>query len=366
MISILIPNLRGGGAEKIVVNLANSWVSMGYKVELVLMERRGHLLGALNDDIKIYSLDCKRFRGVPYALAQYLRRNQPEVILAHMWPLTSLAVLSWFIAGQAGKLFLCEHVGLSCHVKRDLRLPIFFVQTILRLGHSRATGVIAVSEGVANDLAVLAGLPKQRVHTIYNPVVDNVYPKALHHVDLLTKRKLWNGSFRTHLVTVGTLKEQKNHRLLLKAFVEVAHDLDAALVILGEGHLRSILEQDIVNLGLVGRVIMPGFFEDPSPWYKAADLFVLSSDFEGLPTVLIEALAYGTPIVSTNCPHGPAEILEHGYYGLLVPLGDSDALADAMRAACNCSWKPASLQERALDFSITRQARAYLQLFQLL
>jgi glycosyltransferase involved in cell wall biosynthesis len=362
-IFIILPNLQGGGAERVAVNLANTWASWSHQVEFLLMERRGEFLDAVDPSIAINSLDCRRVREVPLRLARYLRKRQPEVTLVHMWPLTSAAVLAWQLAGRPGKLFLCEHTSLTDHVRRDLSTPLPMVQAVMRISHCRATGVVAVSSGAAQDLASLAGLLEQQVKVIHNPVVAAELPAVSLRPDTQLRNQLWGGSFRTHLISVGSLKASKNYRLLLQAFAQVAPDLDAALVILGEGGLRSTLEHDVQDLGLQGRVLLPGFHADPAPWYQAADLFVLSSDFEGFANVVAEALAYGTPVVSTDCPYGPSEILEHGRYGELVPVGDADALATGMRRVVSRSWDRKALQRRALDFSIPRQAKAYLEWF---
>lgn len=359
----ILPSLQGGGAERVAINLANSWASSGHQVEFVLMERRGEFLDVVDPSIAIHSLDCTRFRQVPMQLTRYLRECQADVTLVHMWPLTSAAVLAWRLAGKPGKLFLCEHTSLSDHVRRDLSTPLPIVQAVLGLSHSRATGVVTVSSGAAQDLAMLAGLSERQVECIYNPVVAAELPAVSLKPDAMVRNQLWGGCFLTHLISVGSLKASKNYRLLLQAFAQLAPELDAALVILGEGGLRATLEQDVQDLGLQGRVVLPGFHADPTPWYQAADLFVLSSDFEGFANVVAEALACGTPVVSTDCPHGPAEILQHGSYGELVPVGDVDALAAGIRRAVSRPWDRQELQRRALDFSIPRQAQAYLDLF---
>ena len=362
-IAVLLPSLQGGGAERAAVNLANYWVSNGYAVEFVLMERRGEFLNTVDPAIPIFSLDCKRFRQLPGALTSYFRHRRLDVTLAFMWPLTSITVMSWLLAGRPGRLFISEQVGLTDHVQRDLRTPLLLVSAILKFTHRRANGVMTCSRGAADDLAHLAGMRPEMVNVIHNPVVEDDHPRIGFLPDPSRREKLWQGQFRTHLVTVGTLKAQKNHRLLLQAFAKVAIELNAALVILGEGVLRPTLEQDVQDLGLQGRVVMPGFHPDPTPWYQAADLFVLSSDFEGFANVVAEALACGTPVVSTDCPHGPAEILEQGRYGELVPVGDADALATGIRRAVRRPWDRQALQRRSLDFSIPRQAQAYLDLF---
>ena len=362
-ISVFLPSLQGGGAERAALNLANWWASNGYDVEFVLMEQRGEFLNAVSPTISIVSLDCKRFRQLPVALAAYFKHQRPDVALVFMWPLTAIAVLAWMIAGRPSRLFLSEQVGLTDHVRRDLNTPLGMVRAILRFTHRKANGVMACSRGAADDLANLAALRPETVYVIHNPVVEAVPPRIDFLYNASRREKLWQGQFHTYLVTVGTLKAQKNHRLLLQAFAQVAPELDAALVILGEGGLRAMLEQDVQDLGLQARVVMPGFHADPTPWYQSSDLFVLSSDFEGFANVVAEALACGTPVVSTDCPHGPAEILEHGRYGELVPVGDADALAAGIRRGLRRPWDREALQRRALDFSIPRQAQAYLDLF---
>lgn len=362
-IAIVLPNLQGGGAEKVAVNLANTWVSWGLAVEFVLMKRKGEFLELVDSRVTIHDLTCQRVRQVPIALRHYLRSRKPTITIVNMWPLTSIATLSWWLAGSPGKFFVCEHVGLSWHVKRDLNIPSVFVRWILYISHSHVTGVVTVSAGAARDLAQMARIPREKISVIYNPVaivnsnVGNVSRK------LSQRSYLWGGRFRTNMLTVGNLKEVKNHRLLLRAFSSVASDLDAGLVILGEGSLRPILEQDIHDLDLSGKVLMPGFEMDPSRWYASADLFLLSSDFEGFGNVIVEALAHGLPVVSTDCPHGPAEILERGRYGELAPVGNAEEFALAIRRSLSRDWNRETLRERALDFSIPKQAQAYLDLF---
>jgi glycosyltransferase involved in cell wall biosynthesis len=363
MISILLPDLNGGGAERVAVNLANIWSSWGYQIEFVLMKRRGVFLSAVAPSISIHNLDCTMIRQVPYALSRYLRTRRPSVLLANMWPLTSAAVLSWWLSGRPGKIFLCDHILLSEHVRRDLHVWLWGVKILLRLTYPSAKGVITVSKGVARDLVELTGLPESAVRVIYNPVVSTDISALSRHKDSSDRVRLWGGRFRKHILSVGSLKAQKNHRMLLRAFSKVALELDASLIILGEGDLRPTLAQDVINLGLVGRVVMPGFHLDPTAWYKAADLFVLSSDFEGFANVLAEALAWGTPVLSTDCPYGPSEILECGRYGVLVPADDADAFASGMCKALTLDWNRHELKRRALEFSIPKQAKAYLDFF---
>lgn len=359
----ILPSLQGGGAERVAVNLANDWKSRGFRVDFALMEKRGEFLSSVSAGIRVHDLNAARVRDVPWRLYLYFRMRKPDVTLVHMWPLTSVAVLAWVLAGRPGKLFVCEHVGLTDHVKRDLSIPLGIAEFALRVSHHFASGVVAVSKGAAVDLSELARLSVDRIHVIHNPVVSPALEPRLRKTSSQQLRHFWGGNFRYHLITVGTLKRQKNHHLLLEVFAIVCEKLDAGLVILGDGAERSSLEALIASLGITERVRLAGFYLDPTPWLRAADLFVLSSDFEGFANVVAEALACGTPVVSTACPHGPDEILQNGKYGVLVPVGDRVALVNGIHEALNRTWDSAALQQRALDFSVPKQSENYLKFF---
>jgi len=358
----ILPSLASGGAERVAINLANTWSSWGNQVALVLMEPRGELLDSVHPSISIHCLEYTRFRQVPVRLSRFISAFDPDLIYAHMWPLTSVALLSWLFAGKPGKLFLCEHTSLSDHVKHDLTIPLSIVKAITRFSHIRASGLRAVSKGAAFDLAAMAALRPDQVEVIYNPVVDLYSSCSSPCLDLENRIRLWRGSFRTYLLAVGSLKPSKNYRLLLESFAQLAEELDASLAILGEGPMRASLERDVSDLNLGGRVVLPGFISDPAIWYCCADLFVHSSNYEGFANVIAEALSCGVPVVSTDCPHGSAEILDYGLFGELVPVGDVDSLANGIRWALCKTWDRQALKRRSHDFSIVSQANAYLDL----
>ncbi len=360
----VLPDLKGGGAERVALNLAHQWSEMGHDVSFVLMQHRGDLCSLLHPRIEVYDLHASRIRQIPFGLISFFKKVRPHVTLAHMWPLTSAVVLAWRLTGSPGRLFLCEHTCLSEHVCRDLSIRLSLVKATLRISYPLASGVVSVSRGAASDLAQLTLLPETSIRVIYNPIVSaHLQPRI--EPSAVTRKRLWQGSFSKTLISIGSLKESKNFNLLLDSFAELADELDAGLVILGEGTQRCALEKRIRELGLQQRVRLPGFHPTPDIWLRAADLFVLSSDYEGFGNVVVEALAAGTPVVSTICPYGPDEILEQGTHGVLVPVGDRAALVRGIRWALSRSWDWAALQRRALDFSIPRQASAYLKLFTL-
>jgi glycosyltransferase involved in cell wall biosynthesis len=235
-------------------------------------------------------------------------------------------------------------------------------KAILRLSHPRASGLVAVSRGAAVDLARLIGIPDASISVIYNPVVtSDIQPRL--PADQAERRDLWQGSFSNFIISIGTLKKQKNHLLLLDAFADLAVELDAGLVILGEGPMRPRLERRICELSLQDRVRLPGFDPKPELWLRVADLFVLSSDYEGFANVIPESLACGLPVVSTACPYGPDEILVHGKHGILVSVGNKESLVNGIREGLSRQWNVTELQRRALDFSTSKQSDSYLRMF---
>jgi glycosyltransferase involved in cell wall biosynthesis len=221
-----------------------------------------------------------------------------------------------------------------------------------------ADAVIAVSDGVAEQVASLTGMPRERITTIYNPVVTpELLWRSREPVD-----HPWLAPGQPPVVLgVGKLKIQKGFRTLIRAFARVRAARPARLVILGEGARRRTLEALVDELGLREDVALPGYVENPWAWMSRASVFALSSRWEGLPGALIEAMACGCPVVSTDCPSGPAEILEGGVYGPLVPVGDAGALARAILELLDAPPDPARLRARAAAFCVDPALERYLE-----
>lgn len=356
-VALLLPDLRGGGAERITVNLANAFIARNYLVDVVLLSETGPFLKLLHPNVRVVNLKVNRIRGLLLPLIRYLRQTKPDVMVANIWPLTSLAVFARGLASVTTRLVLVEHIGWSGSKLNFSIAQRFVIRFSMRIFYPYANAIVAVSNGAADDLAKFARLSRNKISTIYNPVtgLSSVEQRSQLEESGWTKA-------RVKILTVGTLKEQKNHELLIRAFALVCRCVNAHLLILGEGNLRSKLEILIDDLKISDRVTMPGFVSDPRPYYDHATVFVLSSSWEGLPTVLIEALDAGIPVVSTDCPTGPREILDDGKFGLLVPVGDVNALAAAMLKVLDSPHESKFLKERALAFSVDKSADCYLKL----
>ncbi len=363
-ISLVLPNLIGGGAERLALYLADDWIKHGFSVEIVLMERSGELIPLVNPKVKIIDLGAKRIRNVIPLLYKYIKSARPNVILVGMWPLTSVSIVAWLLTKKVGNMYVIDHNQLSESVLNELNFSAFYLKYIMKFTYPFSSGIMAVSHGVKKDLCRLAGINEKNIKVIYNPAATGV-PSNI-KVSNDEKKCLWGSGLQYNILTVGSLNKQKNHELLIRAFFKISTKLNAKLIILGEGRERTNLENLILKLELGDRVDLAGFNSNPYPWYLTADLFVLSSNWEGLPTVLIEALECGLPIVSTNCPSGPDEILENGSYGKLVPMNNINALSDAIESSLMESHDPLPLTKRAKDFTILNISRKYLEYFKLI
>lgn len=358
-LALLMPNLVAGGAERVNVNLANAFHQRGFAVDMVLLRGEGALLSALDPGVRVVDLGVDRLRWSLLPLVRYLRREHPAALLANMWPLTLNAVWARALARVSARLIVAEHTTWSR--SELLARPTVGWQVRQTMHHffPWADGIVAVSRGAADDLARFAGLQRSSISVIYNPVVDTAKPPTS---SLPVVPTGWCQGSHQRVLAVGTLKTIKDYATLLEAFARLRRTVDARLLILGEGECRAELEAQARRLGIEGGVFMPGFVADPAPYYQHAHLHVLSSTGEGLPTVLIEALAAGTPVVSTDCPSGPREILGDGQFGRLVPVSDAVALAVAMAESLATTHDRATLMGRAQHFSIDRAVDQYLAL----
>lgn len=357
-IAIILPDLRGGGAEKVTVNLVRGLVEGGAAVEVVLFQKRGELLAEMETLAPVFGLEAERLRDGFRPLVAYFKDRSPRAVLSTMWPVTSLSAAAGVLAGRSFRHVMAEHTNwerspITARAKGRLA-----VRATMGVTHRMADAVVTVSEGAADSLARVAGLPRSRVQVIYNPVTPL---PPLGEVDR-SLAPAWFEGPEPRLVSVGSFKPAKDYALLLEAVARVRRRRPVKLLLLGEGELRGDLERQRTELGLENAVFMPGFAPNPHAYVASADLFVLSSAWEGLPTAIIEALACGVPVVSTDCRSGPREILLDGKLGDLVALGDPDALAAAIASALDRKPDRQALVERSADFSIDRAVKAYRRL----
>lgn len=329
-VALFLPHAGGGGAERVGVTLAGTMARRGLAVSLVLARAEGEYLPALDPAVELVDLHAPRTLAAAPALTRWLRAARPDVLLAGLSHANVVAVLARAAARTGTRLVLWEQNTLTpkVHMARRRRTRLFMTPAI-RATYRAADGLVAVSAGVAEDLAATLSLPAGRVRVVANPAVTaDLAVRAARPLD-----DPWFAPGAPPVIlSVGRLEAHKRLDLLLDAVAPLVRERSARVLILGEGVQRSALQRRVRELGLSPGVRMPGFV-DPYPCMARAAVYVLASDHEGLPTALIEALALGTPVVATDCPSGPREILAGGRHGRLVPTGDAPGLRAAIRAA---------------------------------
>jgi glycosyltransferase involved in cell wall biosynthesis len=356
-VAIYLPSLRGGGAERVMVTLANGFAARGYAVDLVLATAEGPYLKDVDAAVRLVDLKARRVVTSLPALVRYLRRERPVAMLSAMGHANVIAVLARSLARVPTRVVVSERNNFSISKAHARNWRGRFVDQLMRWAYPRADGVTAVSTGVADDLARRLRLPRSSIDVIYNPVVTDTLLSRSRE----TPEHPWlRDGGPPVILGVGRLAVQKDFSTLIHAFARLRQKREARLLILGEGELRPDLENLIADRGLDSHVALPGFADNPFAHMRQAKLFVLSSAWEGLPNVLIQAMACGTPVVSTDCPSGPAEILENGQLGRLVPVGDVDALAKAMAEALDEKEHP-DVAVRAAEFNVDRALEWYLR-----
>ncbi|QSJ17205.1 glycosyltransferase [Nostoc sp. UHCC 0702] len=326
-VAIFLRSLMGGGVERVMVNLANSFADEGLSVDLVLTQASGPYLSQVSPQVSIVDLQAPKLPTSLPKLVKYLRQKQPVNLLSALHYPCEIAIWAKYISRVQTRVIVSEHNTLSVEAKRLPELTARLTPLAVRLFYPWADEIVAVSQGVAEDLAQITKLPLERIQVIYNPIIT---PEILEKAQEPVEHPWFQTGELPVVLGAGRLMGQKDFPTLIRAFERVIQVLPARLVILGNGRERSQLDALVRELGLENHVAMLGFQNNPYAYMARASVFALSSAWEGFGNVLVEAMATGTPVVSTNCRSGPAEILDHGKYGLLVPVGDSQAMAEAI------------------------------------
>lgn len=364
-IAILITDLRGGGAERVVVSQANELIRRGYRVDVVVMQKNGDFLIDLHPDVNLVSLNTSRLRYSLFPLVRYIKTNKPDIIFAHIWANTIISIIaSKFLTKEKNKVYVIEHTTWSQSRLASKPFISFIAKCTMHFFYPLADGVIHVSQGGAKDLAKFAGLPEEMIHVIYNGVWHQNLNTNLDDWPSLPGIREWLHGSHKKILAVGNLKKEKNYVMMLHAFNLLRKKINAKLLILGEGEERPVLESIIFENNMQDSVFLPGFVKNVQKFYASADLFILTSICEGFPMVLLEALAAGTPIVSVDCPSGPREILDNGKYGQLLTSYDPQNFANAMEEALLSTHNREQFRIRAREFSIEKFVENYIQLFE--
>ncbi len=356
-ISLFLPTLAGGGAERVMVRRSRAFAERGIDVEMVLANATGDYLPELPSTVKVVNLGASRVLFSIPRLALYLRRVRPAILLSTLRHANCAALIARKLARTSTRIFVREAITPLSQARQMSILTAPLLLTSIRL-YREAEAIIVNSQYVANELREILKSQIPKVYVISNPVVEE---NLLRHAQQPVDHPWFTDQTAPVVVSVGRLTAQKDFETLVRAIPLVHRYKDCRLVILGEGEQRAHIESLIVQLGLQDKVWMPGFDPNPFRYMARASVFVLSSRWEGSPNALIEALACGAPAVATDCPGGSREILEDGKWGKLVPVGNPEALAEAIVYTLKTPPDVRQLQHRARAFSVDLAAEHYLR-----
>lgn len=349
-----------GGIIRTNIRLANAFSAAGYRVHLVLEKKKFPFEKELKQSVEIKRLlTLNRITGVPF-LIRYLRKYTPSVILTPVFQHTELAVRTRELMNFPGKIYAVVRVPYQAAWERIPPAKRAFRINRINRYYPKTDGILANSNGVAADFSELTGMERSMITTIYNPAYDG-------NMQLLMDQPIDHPWFRPNeppvILSVGRLERAKNIGMLLTSFEKVRARINCRLVLIGDGSMRSDLETSAASSRYRGDIAFLGYQINPFPYMRHASIFALSSSWEGFGNVIVEALATGTPVVATDCPGGPAEIIGNARHSRLVPVDDSDAMANAMESLILSLPPRESMIKEAERFSATVIAEQYIQVF---
>lgn len=359
-VALITPSFEGGGVERVMLNLANGLAARDIPVDLVAISAHGPYRDQVAKGVQVVDLAAPRMVKAILPLARYLRRARPAAVLAALDYINVATICANVLAGSRARVVVSTHKYFSLATESSpLRRERWLLPVAMRLTYRWAHAVVTVADGMAEDLARTIGFPRNKITVVYNPAVT---PEMLAMAQEPAPHAWLDPDGPPVLVAVGRLHEEKDFQTLLRAFALLRARRSARLIVLGEGSERTALEACVAKLGLAEDVDLPGFVVNPYAFMVRASQLVLSSRWEGFGLVIVEAMACGCPVVSTDCPSGPSEILDNGKYGRLVPVGDAAALAEAMEATLDAPAPAAALKARADLFHIDRVIDGYRRL----
>jgi len=372
-VAILVSASQIASRERIFLATADLLAQRGHRVTILAARPRAELRASVQAPLLLRDVDpiaswplsgrlphvVRMYLSMP-AVARFLKQARPDVLLATSIPPNIVALGAKLLSRQDTRIVIRQsnvvrargHAASAGVARRPRDWLMPFV-------YPRADAIIAVSTGVAENLRAMASIDPTRIHVVPNAVaVDEAAHRARDPID----HPWLHPGGPPVLLAVGRLVRKKDYPTLLRAFAGVRRRIDVRLIVLGEGPERPALQRLIASLGLEDCVDLLGQRSNPFPFMARASLFVLSSQFEGMPSVLVEALACGCPVVSTDCPSGPAEVLDGGRFGALVPVGDDRLLAEAILQALRAPVDRERLVARAREFERQRAAERYAEI----
>lgn len=355
-IAIFIANLNGGGVQRVYLNLAGGLIKQGLRVDLIVGQSETKNTRLIPADVRVFNLNQRRSFFTLRGLVKYIKKEQPDVLLTAQTHINLIGIIAKMLSRRKIRLVVSEHIDLREVIKHNLkeRRIVKFASYF----YGMADEIIAVSKGVADSISAILKIDGNKIKVIHNPLISEDISRLMRE----NPGHPWfeNGSVPV-VIAIGRLVPQKDFVTLVNAFAMARQTMALRLFILGEGFLKDKINNMIDDLSLSDEVKLAGIVENPFQYLSRASMFVLSSLYEGFPSVLVEAMACGIPVVSTDCPSGPREILEDGKLGRLVPVGNAEALGRAIIDTIKDPYPLQVTQNKAMEFNVDDCTLNYLQ-----
>lgn len=356
-VCFFVGGLQLGGIGKLTVNLVKEFINKGISVDLFLLTGRGEYFSDIPEEARIFIAEGSVFKKV-YKFIKYLNTEKPDLSISARQRQDIINIFCCSVSLSKTKPVISIHTNLTTELKYVEKEKSIY-PNLARFIYKIPEKFIAVSSGVADEFSKRTKVERNNIKVIHNPIR---LPNGKNNLPNIRKAHfVFMKEADISIVSAGRFTEAKDFFTLIKAFKILIETVDAKLLLLGDGPLKDEIESMIHKLNLEKHVLLTGYVNSPESYINEASVFVLSSKWEGFGNVLVEAMGVGTPVVSTNCPSGPAEILEDGKYGDLVPVGESEDMAKAIISALKNPIDSKVLIKRAKDFSVPKIADEYLQ-----
>lgn len=345
------------GVDRVVKNLLPGMAAAGYRVDLLKIQQHGPRLTGDEYGVRVIELKAKHVYTALPELIRYLRRERPAVLLTDKDKVNRTAILARGVARTETRLIVRIGTTVSVNLASRGIIDRLLQRSSMRYLYNSAEAILMPSAGAADDLAEATGIARHLISVVPSPIVT---PDFSIQSEATIDHAWFQEGERPVILGVGELSSRKDFATLLRAYAAMPGNSSYRLVIIGRGRQQAALLLLAEQLGIADRLSLPGFVSNPYPYMKRAKLFALTSRWEGMPVALIEALALGTPVVATDCPSGPREVLEGGRFGSLVPVGDHRALSQAMAQLLNSPPPREALLQAANPFHLENSVSCYL------
>ncbi|MEA3278432.1 MAG: glycosyltransferase [Pseudomonadota bacterium] len=357
-IAVFVATSGHSGVDRVMTNLVRQWAAWGLRVDLLQVRGHGPHIADPPANLRLVDLGARHVLSALPALARYLRRERPVALLSDKDRVNRTAILARSLACSSTRLVVRLGTTLSRNLESRGPVERWVQRRSVRWLYRKADRLLVPSLGVADDLVAYTGFPREQISVVRSPIVT---PLLAEQVLLETGHPWFSDRSVPVILGVGELGYRKDFETLIRAFARLRETRPCRLIILGRGRRRERLEALARELGVVDDLDLPGFHSNPYAFMARADLFVLSSRWEGMPVALIETLACRTPVVSTDCPSGPREVLGGRSVGQLVPVEDDRAMAEAMETMLDRRVPAAELEDAVSEYRVERSAADYLR-----